>query len=72
MNECGDVTFCAQWALTVEDRQPEQDSVEGDLLGECIVRSLIAEAPNELLAPVHLGLLRNHLRHRKVTTAVRS
>ena len=61
-----------QLALTIEDRQPEQDSVEGDLLGHCILETLIDASPLELLAPVQLGRMRNHLRHRRLDEAVRT
>ena len=57
-------------AITMGDRQVEQDSVEGDLLGEGIMRTLITEAHVELLTPVRLGIMRNLLRHRRVTEAV--
>ena len=60
-----------QMALTIGDRQLENDSVEGDLLGETVLRTTLLEASNELLVPVRLGLMRQHLRHRRLNEAVR-
>ena len=63
--------YVLQMALTVGDRQLENDSVEGDLLGETVLQTTLLEAGDELLVPVRLGLMRQHLRHRRLNEAVR-
>jgi hypothetical protein len=59
-------------ALSREERQPELDSVEGDLMGECILRTSLFASDKELLAPLRIGMLRQQLRHRRLNDGVRS
>jgi hypothetical protein len=64
--------LAAQVALSREKRQPEFDSVEGDLMGECVLRTSLFASDAELLAPLRIGMLRQHLRHRRLDDAVRA
>ena len=58
-----------QLAITIKKRSPEYDSLEGNILGNCIMTTLM-QSDVEFLAPVRIGKLRNFLRNRDLESAV--